>query len=147
MVNVKTWVLYFTHKHLQAVVKLEKLWHISDLTDAIERVEILRDEPLLNMDLMQSFGVIYYIKEYIIGSVTLRTGLPEGDGEMIGVSVNNGSTVGDKDTAKHNRLLKSKPCKQTWKVDAAARQTVTLVLVHHSRCTSFSSKISRCWKY
>jgi hypothetical protein len=53
----------------------------------LKGVEILRDEPLLNMDLMQSFGVIYYIKEYILGSVTLRTGLPEGDGEMIGVSV------------------------------------------------------------
>jgi hypothetical protein len=46
------------YTNFQAVVKLEG--HISDLTDAIERVEILRDEPLLNMDLMQS-GVMNII--------------------------------------------------------------------------------------
>jgi hypothetical protein len=41
---------------------------------------------------------------------------------MIGVSVNNGSTVRQRFCKLHNRLLKGKPCKQTWKkVDAALK--------------------------
>ena len=68
-------------------------------TDAIERVEILRDGASAQYGSDAIAGVMNIIlkKSTNGGSVTARSGLTsEGDGEMIGVSLNNGSTVGDK---------------------------------------------------
>ena len=68
-------------------------------TDAIERVEILRDGASAQYGSDAIAGVMNIIlkKNTNYGSVTLRSGITsEGDGEMIGVSVNNGSTVGER---------------------------------------------------
>ena len=68
-------------------------------TDAIERVEILRDGASAQYGSDAIAGVMNIIlkKNTNGGSVTARSGVTsEGDGEMIGVSLNNGSTVGDK---------------------------------------------------
>ena len=68
-------------------------------TDAIERVEILRDGASAQYGSDAIAGVMNIIlkKSTKGGSATLRTGITtEGDGEMIGVSLNNGSTIGDK---------------------------------------------------
>ena len=68
-------------------------------TDAIERVEILRDGASAQYGSDAIAGVMNIIlkKSTNGGSVTLRSGVTsEGDGEMLGVSLNNGSTVGDK---------------------------------------------------
>ncbi|TDE31435.1 TonB-dependent receptor [Flavobacterium ranwuense] len=67
--------------------------------DAIERVEILRDGASAQYGSDAIAGVINIIlkKRTDDGSVTVRTGITaEGDGEMLGVSLNNGSTVGEK---------------------------------------------------
>ncbi|WP_369752286.1 TonB-dependent receptor [Flavobacterium sp. WC2409] len=68
-------------------------------TDAIERVEILRDGASAQYGSDAIAGVMNIIlkKSTNGGSVTVRSGMTsEGDGEMLGVSLNNGSTVGDK---------------------------------------------------
>lgn len=68
-------------------------------TDAIERVEILRDGASAQYGSDAIAGVMNIIlkKNTKFGAATLRTGVTgEGDGEMFGVSLNNGSTVGDK---------------------------------------------------
>lgn len=68
-------------------------------TDAIERVEILRDGASAQYGSDAIAGVMNIIlkKNSNTGSATLRTGITsEGDGEMLGVSINNGTTVGDK---------------------------------------------------
>jgi iron complex outermembrane receptor protein len=68
-------------------------------TDAIERVEILRDGASAQYGSDAIAGVMNIIlkKSTNGGSVTARSGVTsEGDGEMIGVSLNNGSTVGEK---------------------------------------------------
>lgn len=68
-------------------------------TDAIERVEILRDGASAQYGSDAIAGVMNIIlkKNTNGGSVTVRSGITsEGDGEMLGVSMNNGSTVGDK---------------------------------------------------
>jgi iron complex outermembrane receptor protein len=68
-------------------------------TDAIERVEILRDGASAQYGSDAIAGVMNIIlkKNTTGGSVTVRSGMTsEGDGEMLGVSLNNGSTVGDK---------------------------------------------------
>ena len=67
--------------------------------DAIERVEILRDGASAQYGSDAIAGVMNIIlkKSTKSGSTTLRTGITgKGDGEMVGVSLNNGSTVGDK---------------------------------------------------
>ena len=67
--------------------------------DAIERVEILRDGASAQYGSDAIAGVMNIIlkKNTTQGSTTLRTGITaKGDGEMIGVSLNNGSTVGEK---------------------------------------------------
>ena len=67
-------------------------------TDAIKSVEILRDGASAQYGSDAIAGVINIILKDNAkdGSVTLRTGITsEGDGEMFGVSVNNGSTIGD----------------------------------------------------
>ncbi|WP_338408538.1 TonB-dependent receptor [uncultured Flavobacterium sp.] len=68
-------------------------------TDAIERVEILRDGASAQYGSDAIAGVMNIIlkKSTNGGSVTVRSGMTsKGDGEMLGVSLNNGSTVGDK---------------------------------------------------
>ena len=67
-------------------------------TDAIKRVEILRDGASAQYGSDAIAGVMNIILKDDVnrGSATLRTGLTsEGDGEMVGISVNNGSTIGD----------------------------------------------------
>lgn len=67
--------------------------------DAIERVEILRDGASAQYGSDAIAGVMNIIlkKSTKGGSATLRSGITgKGDGEMIGVSINNGTTVGDK---------------------------------------------------
>jgi iron complex outermembrane receptor protein len=68
-------------------------------TDAIERVEILRDGASAQYGSDAIAGVMNIIlkKNTNGASVTMRSGMTsQGDGEMIGVSLNNGSEVGDK---------------------------------------------------
>ena len=68
-------------------------------TDAIERVEVLRDGASAQYGSDAIAGVMNIIlkKGTGFGSATVRTGITsEGDGEMLGVSLNNGSSVGDK---------------------------------------------------
>jgi iron complex outermembrane receptor protein len=68
-------------------------------TDAIERVEILRDGASAQYGSDAIAGVMNIIlkKNNNAGSVTLRSGITsEGDGEMLGVSLNQGTTVGEK---------------------------------------------------
>lgn len=67
-------------------------------TDAIKRVEILRDGASAQYGSDAIAGVMNIIlKDNVTeGSATLRTGVTsEGDGEMLGVSVNNGTAIGD----------------------------------------------------
>ncbi|WP_114754743.1 TonB-dependent receptor [Flavobacterium glaciei] len=68
-------------------------------TDAIERVEILRDGASAQYGSDAIAGVMNIIlkKNTNGASVTMRSGMTsQGDGEMIGVSLNNGSEVGEK---------------------------------------------------
>jgi iron complex outermembrane receptor protein len=67
-------------------------------TDAIERVEILRDGASAQYGSDAIAGVMNIIlkKSNNAGSATLRTGVTsEGDGESFGLTINNGTTVGD----------------------------------------------------
>ena len=67
-------------------------------TDAIKRVEILRDGASAQYGSDAIAGVMNIILKNDVnrGSATLRTGITsEGDGEMVGISVNNGATIGD----------------------------------------------------
>ena len=67
-------------------------------TDAIERVEILRDGASAQYGSDAIAGVMNIIlkKNSNTGSATLRTGITsEGDGEIFGLTINNGTTVGD----------------------------------------------------
>ncbi|MEO8535857.1 MAG: TonB-dependent receptor [Flavobacterium sp.] len=68
-------------------------------TDAIERVEILRDGASAQYGSDAIAGVMNIIlkKNTTDGSLTVRSGITsEGDGEMLGVSLNQGTTVGEK---------------------------------------------------
>ncbi|SDB39273.1 iron complex outermembrane recepter protein [Flavobacteriaceae bacterium MAR_2010_188] len=67
-------------------------------TDAIKRVEILRDGASAQYGSDAIAGVMNIILKDNVdgGSATLRSGITsEGDGEMVGFSVNNGSSIGD----------------------------------------------------
>lgn len=67
-------------------------------TDAIKRVEILRDGASAQYGSDAIAGVMNIILKDAPneGSATVRTGITsEGDGEMFGVAINNGSTIGD----------------------------------------------------
>ncbi|MFV5683832.1 TonB-dependent receptor domain-containing protein [Flavobacterium sp. GB2R13] len=67
--------------------------------DAIERVEILRDgaSPQYGSDAIAGVINIILKKRTEDGSVRIKTGITsKGDGEMLGISLNNGTTVGDK---------------------------------------------------
>lgn len=68
-------------------------------TDAIKRVEILRDGASAQYGSDAIAGVMNVILKdnEDEGSVTLRTGITSaGDGEMVGVSVNNGASITEK---------------------------------------------------
>ena len=67
-------------------------------TDAIKRVEILRDGASAQYGSDAIAGVMNIILKDTpnSGSATVRTGITsEGDGEMFGVAVNNGTSIGD----------------------------------------------------
>ncbi|WP_338409087.1 TonB-dependent receptor [uncultured Flavobacterium sp.] len=67
-------------------------------TDAIKRVEILRDGASAQYGSDAIAGVMNIILKDDVdgGSATLRTGVTsEGDGESFGISLNNGSSIGD----------------------------------------------------
>ncbi len=67
-------------------------------TDAIKRVEILRDGASAQYGSDAIAGVMNIILKDNPedGSVTVRSGVTsEGDGEMVGVSLNNGSSIGE----------------------------------------------------
>jgi iron complex outermembrane recepter protein len=67
-------------------------------TDAIKRVEILRDGASAQYGSDAIAGVMNIVlkDDADEGSVTLRTGMTsEGDGEMLGLSLNNGSSLGN----------------------------------------------------
>ncbi len=67
-------------------------------TDAIKRVEILRDGASAQYGSDAIAGVMNIILKDAPneGSATIRTGITsEGDGEMFGVAVNNGSSIGE----------------------------------------------------
>lgn len=67
-------------------------------TDAIKRVEILRDGASAQYGSDAIAGVMNIILKTSPneGSATIRTGITsEGDGEMFGVAVNNGSSIGE----------------------------------------------------
>jgi iron complex outermembrane recepter protein len=68
-------------------------------TDAVKRVEILRDGASAQYGSDAIAGVMNIIlkDDPYNGGVTLRTGITkEGDGEMVGISLNNGSTLFNK---------------------------------------------------
>lgn len=68
-------------------------------TDAIKRVEILRDGASAQYGSDAIAGVMNIVLKDSDdpGSFTLRTGITsEGDGEMLGASLNNGSSINDK---------------------------------------------------
>lgn len=68
-------------------------------TDAIKRVEILRDGASAQYGSDAIAGVMNIILKdrFEYGSVSVNSGIThKGDGEMIGVSVNNGANFGDK---------------------------------------------------
>ncbi|MGO4905225.1 TonB-dependent receptor [Flavobacterium sp. W20_MBD1_R3] len=93
-------------------------------TDAIERVEILRDGASAQYGSDAIAGVMNIIlkKNTNYGSVTLRSGVTsEGDGEMLGVSLNNGSTVGERGFVNYTvDFSKVNLANRPGKVDAAA---------------------------
>ncbi|UII20090.1 TonB-dependent receptor [Fulvivirga ligni] len=67
-------------------------------TDAIKRVEILRDGASAQYGSDAIAGVMNIVlkDDYELGTATLRTGITsEGDGEMLGIAVNNGSKLGE----------------------------------------------------
>ncbi len=68
-------------------------------TDAIKRVEILRDGASAQYGSDAIAGVMNIIlkDKFEYGSVTLNSGIThKGDGEMIGISLNNGANFGEK---------------------------------------------------
>lgn len=92
-------------------------------TDAIERVEILRDGASAQYGSDAIAGVMNIIlkKNTNGGSVNVRTGgTTEGDGGTYGISLNNGSTVGDKGYVNYTvDFSKTELSNRPGKVDAA----------------------------
>ncbi|KQB37481.1 TonB-dependent receptor [Flavobacterium aquidurense] len=91
-------------------------------TDAIERVEILRDGASAQYGSDAIAGVMNIIlkKNATDGSLTVRSGITsEGDGEMLGASLNNGTTVGEKGFLNYTiDFSKVKLANRPGKVDA-----------------------------
>jgi iron complex outermembrane receptor protein len=92
-------------------------------TDAIERVEILRDGASAQYGSDAIAGVMNIIlkKGTTGGSATLRSGITgKGDGETFGISINNGTTVGDNGFVNYTiDFSKSEMANRPGMVDAA----------------------------
>ena len=91
-------------------------------TDAIERVEILRDGASAQYGSDAIAGVMNIILKDDVnnGGVTLRTGITaEGDGEMIGIALNNGAAIGSNGFVNYTiDLSKTELANRPGKVDA-----------------------------
>jgi iron complex outermembrane receptor protein len=77
-------------------------------TDAIKRVEILRDGASAQYGSDAIAGVMNVILKdrYEYGSVTVNTGITgKGDGETIGISINNGANFGEKGYVNYTAAL------------------------------------------
>ena len=92
-------------------------------TEAIKRVEILRDGASAQYGSDAIAGVMNVILKdrYDYGSVTLNTGITtEGDGEMIGLTLNNGANFGDRGYVNYTASLSYQAlANRPGKVDAA----------------------------
>jgi iron complex outermembrane receptor protein len=93
-------------------------------TEAIKRVEILRDGASAQYGSDAIAGVMNVILKdrFEYGSVTLNTGITsKGDGEMIGLSLNNGANYGDRGFLNYTIALSQQALSnRPGKVDAAA---------------------------
>jgi iron complex outermembrane receptor protein len=91
--------------------------------DAIERVEILRDGASAQYGSDAIAGVMNIVlkKNYTDGGVNLRSGITgEGDGSFYGISLNNGSKVGEKGFVNYTiDFSKLEQSNRPGKVDAA----------------------------
>jgi len=92
-------------------------------TEAIKRVEILRDGASAQYGSDAIAGVMNVILKdrYDYGSVTLNTGITtEGDGEMVGLTLNNGANFGDRGYVNYTASLSYQAlANRPGKVDAA----------------------------
>lgn len=93
-------------------------------TDAIKRVEILRDGASAQYGSDAIAGVMNIILKdrFEYGSVSVNSGIThKGDGKMIGVSVNNGANFGDKGYVNYTiDMQHTQMANRPGKVDAAA---------------------------
>jgi len=93
-------------------------------TDAIKRVEILRDGASAQYGSDAIAGVMNIILKdrYDYGSVSVNSGIThKGDGEMIGFSVNNGANFGDKGYVNYTiDMQHTNMANRPGKVDAVA---------------------------
>ncbi len=99
-------------------------------TDAIKRVEILRDGASAQYGSDAIAGVMNIILKdrFDYGSVTVNSGIThKGDGEMIGVSVNNGANIGEKGFINYTiDMQHTNMANRPGKVDAAAEADANL---------------------
>ena len=99
-------------------------------TDAIKRVEILRDGASAQYGSDAIAGVMNIILKdrFEYGSVTLNSGIThKGDGEMVGFSVNNGANFGDKGYVNYTiDMQHTNMANRPGKVDAAAEADANL---------------------
>jgi iron complex outermembrane receptor protein len=99
-------------------------------TDAIKRVEILRDGASAQYGSDAIAGVMNIILKdrFDYGSVTVNSGIThKGDGEMIGFSVNNGANFGDRGYLNYTiDMQHTNMANRPGKVDAEAEADATL---------------------
>jgi iron complex outermembrane receptor protein len=99
-------------------------------TDAIKRVEILRDGASAQYGSDAIAGVMNIILKdrFDYGAVTINSGIThKGDGEMIGFSVNNGANIGDKGYVNYTiDMQHTNMANRPGKVDAAAEADAIL---------------------
>jgi iron complex outermembrane receptor protein len=99
-------------------------------TDAIKRVEILRDGASAQYGSDAIAGVMNIIlnDRFDYGAVTINSGIThKGDGEMIGFSVNNGANIGDKGYVNYTiDMQHTNMANRPGKVDAAAEADAIL---------------------
>jgi iron complex outermembrane receptor protein len=99
-------------------------------TEAIERVEILRDGASAQYGSDAIAGVMNVIlkERFEYGSVTLNTGITgKGDGERIGLTLNNGANYGDKGYLNYTVSLSHQAlANRPGKVSAAAEADAVL---------------------
>lgn len=99
-------------------------------TDAIKRVEILRDGASAQYGSDAIAGVMNIILKdrFDYGTVAVNSGIThKGDGEMIGFSVNNGANFGEKGYVNYTiDMQHTQMANRAGKVDAAAEADATL---------------------